>query len=302
MSVGRLVDRVELREELGVAEAGVALPTVGVEDPQRRSPPRWAGAIARDDHLRSLADDVSPQPDPGASGELEADPGGLADRALEAAGAAARRLKDHERDPGSTGERGNPGESIAESRFLAARQVDDQQVHRPTREERAGDGQALLGIGGRQDDEPLRLDAAGHRLDWIERRGEVQPGHDGAGGLGLRREPQGQRRSPARDVTADRQAHPARHAAGAEDRVKLGEAGRMDSIRIGDRCGGRPEIRGLQRHGGERAHDLTGEAARTALTGEPGRRGTPSRPEGRQRRSQVGGGSNHARSIEQMFE
>ena len=50
---------VELGEELGVAEAGVALSAVGVEDLQRRPPPWWAGAVARDDHLRSLTDDVA---------------------------------------------------------------------------------------------------------------------------------------------------------------------------------------------------------------------------------------------------
>ena len=68
-----------LDEELGVAEAGVALSAVGIENSQRRPPPRWAGAIARDDHLRSLADDVAPEPDPRPTGELEADPGRLAD-------------------------------------------------------------------------------------------------------------------------------------------------------------------------------------------------------------------------------
>ena len=84
MAVGRLVDRFELREELGMAEAGVALPAVGVEDPQRRPPPWWAGAVARDDHLRSLADDVPSEPDPRSTGQLEADPGCLADRGIEA--------------------------------------------------------------------------------------------------------------------------------------------------------------------------------------------------------------------------
>jgi hypothetical protein len=79
VSIGGGVDRVELGEELGVAEAGVALSAVGVEDPQRRPPPGWTGAIARDDHLRSLADDVSSEPNPRSTGELEADPGRLAD-------------------------------------------------------------------------------------------------------------------------------------------------------------------------------------------------------------------------------
>jgi hypothetical protein len=216
-----------------VAEAGVTLSALGVEDPQRRPPPRWAGAIARDDHLRSLADDVTPEPDPRSTGELEPDAGRLADGPREpmlrkraarsgrparsARLAPRRRLEHHERDPGPPGERREPSESIAESRsrdvgggirrslgagggFRASpvtRQIDDEQVHRPPREQRAGDGQALLGIGGGQDDEPLRLDAAGHRLHGIQRRREIQPGHDRARGLGLRDEPQGQRCPPA---------------------------------------------------------------------------------------------------------
>jgi hypothetical protein len=241
-------------EELGVTEAGVALSAVGVQDPQRRPPPWRAGAIARDDHLRSLADDVPPEPDPRSTGELEANPGRLADggrepmlgsRAADSLGRAGlrRRLEDDERDPGSPGERRNPCKSIAESRSRAGRgvrgagsatrrspsaatagQVDDQQVHRPPREQRAGDGETLLGIGGRQDDEPLRLHAAGHGLHGIQRRREVQPGHDRARGLRLRGQPERQRRPPARDVAPDREAHSARHAAGTEDRVELGEA------------------------------------------------------------------------------
>ena len=51
-------------EEVRPAEAGVAFATVGVEDLERGSPARWAGPIAGDDHLRSLADDVPAEPDP----------------------------------------------------------------------------------------------------------------------------------------------------------------------------------------------------------------------------------------------
>jgi hypothetical protein len=335
VSVGGGVDRVELGEELGVVEAGVALSAVGVEDPQRRPPPWWAGAIARDDHLRSLADDVASEPDPRSTGELEADPGRLADGCRQPMlgsgplgsrirAGLRRRLEDDERDPGPPGERREAPESIAESRSRAAtatirgagsairrspraaatRQVDDEQVDRPAREQRAGDGQALIGIGGRQDDEPLRLHAASHGLHGIEGRREVQPGHDRAGGLHLRGEPQGQRRPSARDVTPDREAHPARHAAGTEDRVELGEAGRMDAIEIDRPVDRRPHrrapsrlalpVRILERDRRERPDDLADEA---------GRGRTPARSKGRQRRVQAGRGSTHgAASIEQMFE
>jgi hypothetical protein len=154
-----------------MAEAGVALPAVGVEDPQRRPPPWWAGAVARDDHLRSLADDVSTEPDPRSTGELEPNPGRLTDGRFEAPWPPARWLEHDERDPGPPRERRDPGESIAESRPRGARprgvrrrgahrrngappsrQVDDEQVHRPAREQGAGDRQALLRIRGRQHD------------------------------------------------------------------------------------------------------------------------------------------------------
>ncbi len=317
-----------------MAEAGVALSTVGVEDPQRRPPPWRAGAIARDDHLRSLADDVSAEPDPRSPLELEADAGGLAHggrepmRGSRARTGLRRWLEDHERDPGSPGECREPSQSIAESRSrgrrgprgagsvnrrspraATARQVDDQQVHRPAREQRTGDGETFLGIAGRQDDEPLRLDAPRHRLDRIERRREVQPGHDRARRLRLRDEPQGERRAPARDVAPNREAHPAGHATGTEDGIELGEPGRVDPIEIDRPIDRRPNrraarrlalrIRLLERDRRERAHHLASEP----VTSEPGCRPTPARSEGRQRRVQIRGGSTHgSASIEQMFE
>jgi hypothetical protein len=290
-----------------MAEAGVALPAVGVEDPQRRPPAGWAGAVPRDDHLRSLADDVSTEPDPCAPRELETDPGRLADCRRQAGGGARGWLEHHERDAGPTRERREPAESIAESRSrnaggairrsIHARQVDDEHVHRPTREQRAGDRQTLEGFGRGEHHEPFRLHAARHRLDGIERRREVQPGHDRARRLGLRDEPQGQRRPAARDVAADREAHPARDATRTEDRIELGEAGRMDAIEI-DRSIRRALVLGLrigsfERHHCQRPHHLAGE---------PGRCRTPARPKGRQRRSKVGGRDGHGLSIEQMFE
>lgn len=332
-----------------MAEAGVALSAVGVEDPQRRPPPWWAGAIARDDHLRSLADDVSTEPDPRPTRELEADPGRLADRAIEAPGASARWLQHDEADPGSPRERRKPSESIAESRprdagllatarlaaallaaarlatarLAAARlgatrldgQVDDQQVHGASREQRAGDGEPFLRVRRRQHDQPLRLDAARHRLDRIERRREVEPRDDRARRLGGRDQPQRQRGPPARDLAADREPHAARQATGAEDRIELGEAGRMHPIVIDrpvDRRAARGaalriRIRAFNRHRRERADHLAGksiarEPARSPLACEPGRRRTPARAKGRQRGGEVGRGSSHTCSIEQMFE
>src|SRR5215212_1979854 len=68
-----------LDQEPVETEAGVPLSSVRVEDPDRRPTARRAGPVATDDHLRSLADDVPPEADPRAPGELEADAGGFAD-------------------------------------------------------------------------------------------------------------------------------------------------------------------------------------------------------------------------------
>jgi hypothetical protein len=53
-----------LDEKPITTEAGVALASVRVEDSEARVPARWTRAIARDHHLRSLTDDVSPEADP----------------------------------------------------------------------------------------------------------------------------------------------------------------------------------------------------------------------------------------------
>ena len=66
-------------EELVVAEAGVALATIRIEDPERRAAPRGPGAIAGDQDLRPLADDVSTEAEPRSTGQLEPDPCRLAD-------------------------------------------------------------------------------------------------------------------------------------------------------------------------------------------------------------------------------
>ena len=78
------------------AEAGIALAAVRVEDPEGRPAARWAGPIAGDDHLRSLADHVSAEPDPRSTGQLQPDAGRLADRAGETAGSGSARRLEHD--------------------------------------------------------------------------------------------------------------------------------------------------------------------------------------------------------------
>jgi len=293
---GRLNQPQRIGEEFVPAEAGVALAAVGVEDLERGSPARWAGPIAGDDHLRSLPDDVPAEPDPRSASQLQPDAGRLAHGGREAGAARrSRRLEHDERDPGTARERGHSGESIGEpgGAWRACGQVDDQEVHRPAGEERAGDRQALLGIRWRHHDEPGQLDPARHGLHRVERRREVQPRDDRAGRLRLGREPERERRPPARRVASQRDAHPARHAAGPEDRVELGEARGEDTIVIWLDS----RDRHLERHGGERPHDLA-----NAFEATRGGR-SPARSKGRQSRGQVSGrGSHSPPSIEQMFE
>lgn len=257
-----------IAEEGRPAEAGVALAAVGVEDLERDSPARWASPIAGDDHLRSLAHDVPAEPEPRPAGQLQPDAGRLADGGREArATGRPRRLEHDERDPGTARERRQASEPITESRARAScsratgearRQVDDEEVDRPAGQQGAGDRQALLGIGWGHDDEPCQLDPARHGLDRVERRREVQPRDDRAGRLRLGREPERERRPPARGIAAQRDAHPARHATGPEDRIELGEARREDAVRVESmlRAGQ------LERHGGERPHDLADRTAR----------------------------------------
>jgi hypothetical protein len=290
---------VGLGEEFLAAEAGVALASVRIQDPEGRPPSRWAGPATSDDHLRSLADHVAAEPDPRSARQLEPDPRRLTDGAGEAGRAGGvRRFEHDEADPRPAGQGCEPAEAIGEGapeervRALpvARRQVDDQQVDRSTGQQRAGDREALVGVGRRQDDEPLRPDPPSHDLDRVERGREVQPGDDGAAGLRGRGESQRERGPAARRITPQRDAHAPRHAAGAEDGVELREPGREDSVGIRLREGSAL----LERDRRERADDVPGEA-------RCGR--APARSKRRQGRAEVRIGCRHRTpSIEQMFE
>ena len=244
--------------------------------------------------------------DPRPAGQLEPDPRCLTDRSREARG-EAHRLEDRERDPRPPGERRQPAEPIGNVAGLgdgamlapveSLREVDHQQVDRPSGQQRAGDRDPLVDVGGRHDDEPLGPDAPGHRLDRVEGLGEVQPGDDRARGLGLRGEAEREGRPAARQVAPEGHAHASRQAAGPEDPIQRREAGREDPRRIGGRA--QPDsdlgrlVRRLERHGRERADDL-------AESRGSGR--APPRPEGRQGRRHVRGKRCHGPIIEHLFE
>ena len=212
------------------AEAGVSLPSVRIEDSERRPAAGWAGPVAGDDHLRSLADDVPPEANPRSTRQLETDPRRLADGSSHGRD-EARRLQDHEADPGPSSECREPAEAVSEARgrLDAGREIQDEEVHGPAREQRAGDRETLVRVARREDHEPLRPDAASDGLHRIESRGEVHPSHDRARCLGLRDEPQGERRPAAREITSKREAHPTGQAAGPENRVEGRKPGREDA-------------------------------------------------------------------------
>ena len=252
---GGLVD-----EEVVAAEAGVALATVGVEDPEGGPPPRRAVAIAGDERLRPLPDDVAPEADPRSPGKLEADPGRLGDgggKTPDRPAGEAGWLEDDEERLRPPGECRQPAEPIGDAgRAIrggqpAARQVQDEQVDRASGQQRATDGQALVeGLGG-DDHEPFEPDAAGDGLDRVEAARQVQPGDDRAGRLGLRGKPQDERRPAARSVASDRDAGRSGQTPRPEDRVEGREAGGDDAVVVGGGLVPRPDIGGW-RHGRRR--------------------------------------------------
>jgi hypothetical protein len=280
IGTGRL-DLERVHQERVVTETRVPLAALGIEDPEGRSTPRRTVAVVRDERLRALPDDVAAEPDPRPASQLEPDAGRLVDRRRETAGrqtALAGRIEDQQQGLRAPGERresmesvGDPGRLVG-PRQPAAGQVEDEQVDRPTGEERARDAQALVEAGRRDDHEPLETDPARHCLDRVETARQVEPGHDRALGLGLCCDAQAEGRPTAGAGAADRDAGRPREAARPEDRIERGEASADDAV---IRSGvvlwldiGRRKCLGGRSRQGQRA-------------GDPRSCGTPSSPEAR---------------------
>jgi hypothetical protein len=161
-------------DEQGVpGETRVPLAALGVEDPEARRPARPAIAVVGDERLGDLTDDVATQADPVPAGELQADAGRLVDRGRQPA--TETRGIEHEQErlrPARQG--GEAMEPVGDLRWgiaagePAAGQIQDEQVHRATGEQAAGDRQALVEAGRRDHHEPLEADTAGDRLDRVE--------------------------------------------------------------------------------------------------------------------------------------
>lgn len=240
--------------------------------------------------------------DPRPPRQLEPQPGRLGNGRREAA-EEVRRFKDDHAHAGPPAKRRQPAEPIAEAtRLRTRRQIDDDEINGPAREQRPDDGQPFVEVRRADDDEPLRPHAAGHGFHRIQRAGEIQPGDDRATGLGFGDVAQREGRPAARGVAPERGERAARDAALAEDPVQRREARRMDAPDLAlERQSRRLPVRRRrliawrlhrQRRDRERPHDLGRESRR---------RRTPARAEVGKRGGHGRRGHRHARRLEQMF-
>ena len=302
MDRGGLID-----EEPVTAEAAIALTAVGVEDPERRPTSRRAVAVPGDQRLRPLSDDVAPETDPRPASQLQPEARGFGHGSGEATG-ETRRLQDDQQGLGSPGKRSQPAEPVSDgSRPIragepATGQVQDQQVHRPTGQEHASDGQPFVERLGGDDHQPFEPDAPGNGLDRIEAAGQVHPGHDGARRLGLRGQPEDERGPTAGSVAADRDARRPGQAAGTQDGVERREPGRDDPVT----GRGRGRRGRLFRHGRCTGHWGQGEGAfrdprRRPTLCDPRSCRSPASLEARHGCRHVRGECRHPSKIEHLF-
>lgn len=185
-------------KEIRPAEATIAVPALGVEDPELRPPARCPVPAPGDERLRPLSDDIPAEPDPARPMELQTEPGRFRDCPGEA-GRQAGRLEDDEERLCPAGERGEAPQPFGDLRgrragIRARWQIDHQDVDRSGCQQHPPDRQALVKALRGQDDEPVEMDAAGNRLDRVQRAGKVQPGDDRAIGLCLGDEAEGEGR------------------------------------------------------------------------------------------------------------
>jgi hypothetical protein len=250
-------------EERVPSQAGVTRPAFGIEDLDAGPATGRAVAVPGDGHLAPPADDVPAEPDPALGSELQPE----AARLLDGGGKRPRqgdRLEHDEQRARPPGERREPAQPISDPRpcdrgVPPVGQVDDEQVDGPGGEERAGHRERLLEVHGHQHDEPLGPNPATHRLDGVERLGEVEPCDDRARCLGLRGNPKRKRRPARARLPPQRDRRGARQAARPEDGVERGEPGRDD-----------PSVRVLG--GTARARRSRGEDRRPGHDNRPGER------------------------------
>ncbi len=322
-------------EERVAQEAGVPATPLRVEDPNLCSTPRRPEPVPADEHFGALPDDIPAEADPRSTGQLQpkrcrrgdggrqllpesrwleddeqhAGPPGKGGEALEAIGQAGRTFRRtvvpgvarcRHIAPGVAPRRWVPGRGAAGPSVV--RQVDDEDIHRPTREERPGHRDPFIRRRGLHDDEPFQTDPPGHRLDRIQAPRKVHPGGNRAASLGLGNEPQCQGRPAARGFSAQRDRRIAGHPTRPEDRIQGGKAGPDHPVRAsrplprsrqaareGIRQPGECRVRVRFRGNGERAD-------------HPRSCRSPTRPKGCESSRDVRGKARHGQMIiEQMF-
>ena len=180
-----------VNEELVPTEAGVALTALRVEDPKRRSTPRRSVPVASNQRLCPLAHDVAAETDPRATSKLQAESGRSGHGTRQGTGKACWLQHDEEclRAPGQGRQTVEPVGKASRplgSGQATIGQVQDEQIHRAPAEQGATDGQPFVEGFWSDDHQPFEADAPGDGFDRIEASSEIDPGHDRAGGLGLR--------------------------------------------------------------------------------------------------------------------
>jgi hypothetical protein len=256
-----------------------------VSDRQLGRTARRAAPVPGHGHGRPLADHVPSDPDPALPLELQTQTASLPQRTMDGLGQIGW-LERQEPGPYSPGMgRQTPQEGRVADR-QTGREVQHQQVDRPSREERPGQPEPLLGPDRPQDHEPAWIHAPRDRFERVEGPGQIQPGDDRAGHLGLRHAPKGERRLARGGVSAQRGAGPARQAARGQDRVQGRETGRdrlageRRSVDAGDGTHSRSQGQGTRR-----ARHLVSPFGNSA-TAQSDRGAPPARFEADQRRGQ----------------
>lgn len=203
------------------------LPRVEVADGQLGGAARCAAPIADDGHGRPLPDHVPPDPDPAAPLELQAQAAAFPQRTVERV-RQAHGLEGQEprSDPPGMGRQASQEDGVPDGQ--ASGEVQDQEIHGPSGEERAGQPEAFVGASGPDEHEPAQVHASSDRFQRVERAREVQPGDDRAGGLGLSHAAKGECRLARGAPAPERGARPAGQAAQGQDRIQAREAGRDD--------------------------------------------------------------------------
>lgn len=218
---------------------GSRIALVGIEDLQNRLATDRPEAVLGHAHHGPLTDNVPTPSDPITPLELQADARQLGQGPVERA-RQVRRLEHEESAAHPTGMGREPAQERLVDRGEARRQVEHEQVDRPTCQQGARQGEPFTRTGRAQNEQPAQVDAATDSLERVEGAGEIEEGHDGTASLCLGHRAERERRLAARGVTANRRACLTWQSTRPKERVELRETSRDDSVRplFGQRRGG----------------------------------------------------------------